>query len=136
MSFKDGEIQTISVLGAVVITASLFAPVLFWTEAAGASRSKLDDMESIEASIAFKKEPQKQPQKKTSQPEIKKDEGVSKDENKKPIEGCKLDADCKTDEKCKEGHCVAKKEKVAQADPKDVFDKFKHHDDDENPTGK
>jgi hypothetical protein len=136
MSFKDGEMQTISALGAVIISVGLFAPVLFLTEKADASRARLEDMESIEASIAFKKEPQKQPQKKTSQPEVKKDEGVSKDENKKPIEGCKLDADCKTDEKCKEGHCVAKKEKVAQVDPKDPFKGIHHDDDDDNPTGK
>lgn len=129
--------QTISVLGAVVISVGLFAPVLFLTEKADAARSKLEDMESIEASIAFKKEPQKQPQKQTSQPEIKKDEGISKDETKKPIEGCKADSECKDDEKCKEGRCVPKKEKVvAQADPKDVFDKFKHHDDDDNAAGK
>jgi len=110
MSFKDGEMQTISVLGAVVISVGLFAPVLYLTEKADAAKTKFDDMESIEASVAYKKEKQKQPQKQTSQPEVKKDTTVSHDENKKPIEGCKLDSECKPDEKCKEGHCVAKKE--------------------------
>jgi hypothetical protein len=136
MSFKDGEMQVVSVLGTAVVTAALFLPVLYLTEKAEAHHEKWDDMESIEASIAYKKTPQKQPQKKTSQPEVKKDEGVSHDETKKPIEGCKTDSECKTDEKCKEGHCIPKDKKVAQVDPKDPFKGIHHNDDDENPTGK
>jgi outer membrane biosynthesis protein TonB len=137
MSFKESEMQTISVLGTVIVTLALFLPVLYLTEKADDVKSKFDDMESIEASIAFKKVPQKQPQKKTSQPEVKKDDTVSHDENKKPIEGCKLDSDCKPDEKCKDTRCVAKKEPtvVVQADPKDPF-KGIHHDDDDNAAGK
>ena len=137
MSFKDGEMQTISVLGAVVISVGLFAPVLFLTEKADAAKTKFDDMESIEASVAYKKEKQKQPQKQTSQPEVKKDTTVSHDENKKPIEGCKLDSECKPDEKCKEGHCVAKKEpKEKPVDVDQALAKFHHNDDDDNPAGK
>jgi outer membrane biosynthesis protein TonB len=135
MSFKDGEIQTISVLGTAILTAALFLPVLYLTEKAEASKTKWDDMESIEASIAYKKTPQKQPQKKTREVEEKKDEGVSRDEKKKPIEGCKADKDCKADEKCKDARCVPKETKVAKVDPKDPF-KGMHHDDDDAPTGK
>src|SRR5882757_2635359 len=111
MSFKDGEIQVVSVLGTMILTSALFLPVVYLTEKVTAEKTKWDDMESIEASIAYKKTPQKQPQKKTVQPEVKKDEGVSKDENKKPIEGCKLDKDCKADEKCKDSRCVSKEDK-------------------------
>lgn len=137
MSFKESEMQTISVLGTVIVTAALFLPVLYLTEKADDVKPKFEDMESIEASVAFKKEPKKQPQKKTSQPEVKKDDTVSHDENKKPIEGCKLDSDCKPDEKCKDTRCVAKKQPtVVQADPKDPFKGIHHDDDDDNPTGK
>lgn len=137
MSFKDGEIQTISLLGTGILTAALFLPVLYLTEKAEAGKTKWDDMESIEASIAYKKTPQKQPQKKTQQPEVKKpDEGVSRDEKKKPIEGCKADSECKADEKCKDHHCVPKQDtKVAKTDPKDPFAGH-HRDDDDAPTGK
>lgn len=122
-------------LGTLVLTSALFLPVLYLTEKADAAHTKWDDMESIEASIAYKKTPVKQPQKKTQQVEEKKDPGVSHDENKKPIEGCKADKECKADEKCKDGKCVPKETKVAKVDPKDPF-KGIHHDDDDSPTGK
>ena len=136
MSFNDGEMKVVSGLGTVVATAALFLPVLYLTEKAEADHTKWDDMESIEASIAYKKTPQKQPQKKTTQPEVKKDEGVSHDDKKKPIEGCKADKDCKADEKCKDTHCVPKETKVVKVDPKDPFKGIHHDDDDTNPTGK
>ncbi len=138
MSFKDGEMHTLSVLGAAVVASALFVPMLFLTEHQKPERVKIDDMESIEASIAFKKVPQKQPQKKTSQPEPKKEDTLTHDDKAKPVEGCKVDADCKADEKCKDTRCIAKEEKkqVAQVDPKDVFKGIHHNDDDENPTGK
>ena len=136
MSFKESEMQTISVLATVIVTGALFLPVLYLTEKADDVKSKFDDMESIEASVAFKKEPKKQPQKQTSQPEIKKDDTVSHDENKKPIEGCKVDSDCKADQKCKDTRCVAKVEKVTTADPKDPFKGIHHTEDDDQPTGK
>jgi hypothetical protein len=137
MSFKDGEIHTISVLGTLVVTVSLFLPVLYLTEKASANKSKFEDMESIAASIAYKKTPQKQPQKKTSQPEPPKDNTVSHDENKKPVDGCKVDTDCKADEKCKDSHCVAKKPTVTtQVDPNDIFKGIHHNDDTDSPAGK
>jgi outer membrane biosynthesis protein TonB len=109
MSFKDGEMRAISVLGTFVVTSALFLPVIYLTEAAEASHTKWDDMESIEASIAYKKTPQKQPQKQTHEVEKPKDNTISHDENKKPVDECKVNKDCKTDEKCEDHRCVAKK---------------------------
>jgi len=136
MSFKDGEIQAVSVLGTAILTSALALPVLYLTKQAPPVKVKFDNMESIEASIAYKKTPQKQPQKKTSQPDVKKpDEGVSHNE-KKVVDACKADSDCKSDETCKSGTCVEKVEKVAaKTDVKtDPFKNF-HHDDD-NDVGK
>jgi hypothetical protein len=136
MSFKDGEIQAVSILGTAILTSLLTIPVLYLTEKAAPAHEKFDNMESIEASIAYKKTPQKQPQKQTSQPIVKKDEGVSHDETKKPpIDQCKADSECKPDEKCKSGKCVPREEpkqtKVASTD--DVLQKFHHADDDADP---
>lgn len=134
MSFKDGQMQVASILGTIVLTIGLSAPVVYLTEKAPDEKVKLDDMEAIEASIAYKSPPQKekQPQKQMSQPEVKKEEGISHDENKK-IEGCKADSECKSDETCKSGKCVArehKAEQVAKTDP-DPFKKYHHSDDDD-----
>lgn len=139
MSLGNGEIHAVSVVGAAVLTAALFYPVLFLTEKAENTKTKWDDMESIEAAIAYKKTPQKQPQKKTSQPEPPKpDEGVSRDEKKAPVEGCKKDSECKPDETCKDHHCQPKKpkpEKPPQVDQ--VFAAHPHADDDDDaPVGK
>jgi outer membrane biosynthesis protein TonB len=135
MSFKDGEIQAVSILGTAILTSALTIPAIYLTKRADVVHERFENMESIEASIAYKKEPQKQPQKQTSQPVVKKDEGVSHDETKKPIEGCKADADCKPDEKCKNSKCVPREEpkqtKVASTD--DVLQKFHHSDDDADP---
>ena len=124
--------QVISVLGTGILTAVLFIPVLYLTEKADTLKTKWDNMESIEASVAWKRE-KKQPEKPTSQPDIKKPDGVSHDE-KKPVTGCKLDSDCHTDELCKNGKCVAKSDKPAKAaDPKDPFKGISRPDDDNEP---
>ncbi len=63
-------------------------------------KPNLDDMEAIEASLAYKKaEPKKQPQKKKNAPapEVK-PEGVSRDEEKKPIEDKKDEPKTKPDD--------------------------------------
>lgn len=137
MSFRDGEIQAISILGTAILTSALALPVIYLTEAAAPQKVKFDDMESIEASIAYKKTPQKQPQKQTSQPEVKKDEGVSHDENKKPVDQCKVNADCKPDELCKSGKCVAKEEqKVVKTTSKPIDITQFHHANDDADAGK
>ena len=132
MSFKDGEIQAVSILGTAILTSALALPVVYLTEKAAPAVVKFDNMESIEASIAYKKTPQKQPQKQTSQPIVKKDEGVSHDENKKPIDQCKADADCKPDEKCKSGRCIPRQDKPVQVAQKPIdITQFHHADDDD-----
>ncbi len=116
---KDAEIQAVSLFGTVALTAALFAPVIFMTEAAAAQEPELKDMQTIEASLAYRKTPQKQPQKrlKAADP-VEKPEGVSRDENKKPVE--------KKDE-----------EKKPKKDDQDPLAKFHHPtDDDDTPTGK
>jgi outer membrane biosynthesis protein TonB len=77
-------------------------------------------MEAIEASIAYKKTPQKQPQKQVKAPDpVEKQEGVSHDEKKKP------DEQKKPEDK-----------KPPKKDDTDPFAKFKHQDDSDDPTGK
>lgn len=117
---KDSEIQVVSVFGTALLTAALFAPVLFFTEAAEAHKPEFGEMEAIEASVAYKKVPQKQPQKqlKEKQP-VEKPEGVSHDEQKKPPE--------KKDEP----------KKPAKKDDTDPLAKFHHPtDDDDSQSGK
>jgi hypothetical protein len=118
MSLKETEMQILSLVGAAALTAGLFVPMLWFTEKQEAEGSQLKDMEAIEATIAYKKSPAKQPQKPVeAQPTIEKPEGVSRDENKKPDE--------KKDEKKPE----------AKVDPDNPFGKFARKNDDEGkPT--
>src|SRR4249920_2006008 len=118
---KDGEIQAVSLFGTLVLTAGLFAPVVFMTEKAEAKKTDFGEMEAIEASVAYKKTPMKQPQKKVQAPDpVEKPEGVSHDENKKP-EAKKPEEPKKTPPK---------------PDNTDPLAKFKHPTDDDTPTGK
>ena len=120
MSFKDAQLTVISLVGTTVLTVALFVPVLYLTSAADANDIKLDKMESIEASIAYRKTPQKQPQKKVRLPDpVVKPEGISHDETKKPLEK-------KPDDK----------KPAKPDDPKDPFAKFHHNNDDDSPPGK
>ncbi len=138
---KDGQIEMVSMISTAVITAGLFVPVLFFTEAAEAQRPDMSDMDAIEATIAYKTAPVKQPQKKMKEPDpVEKPEGVSHDENK-PVNGCKSDADCKhAGETCdvKANRCIAKKpdKPPKKDDPVDPLAKFKHPQDDDDQTGK
>lgn len=121
MALRDGEIQVVSIAGTAVLTIAFFVPVLFLTEKAAAQKSDFGEMESIEASIAIKTTPQKQPQKKVKAPEpVEKQEGVSRDEKKKPEEQKKPED-----------------KKPPKKDDTDPLAKFKHADDnDPDPTGK
>lgn len=86
MSFKNGEMHVMAMLGACLLTTAIAAPTLYFASDAGASTGPIiDDMEAIEASIAIRKKPAKQPQKKVQAPppEVK-PEGVSRDETKLP----------------------------------------------------
>jgi outer membrane biosynthesis protein TonB len=90
MSFNDGELHAIAGLGAAIILGGLagamvLAGVMGGDSDANTDEHPLEDMQAIEASIAYKKAPAKQPQKKTKEPEPeKKIEGVSRDDKKKP----------------------------------------------------
>src|SRR6476646_298253 len=44
MSFKDGEIQAVSVLGTMILTSALFLPVVYLTEKVTTEHTKWDDM--------------------------------------------------------------------------------------------
>lgn len=133
MSLKNGDMHAISAVGAVVLTALLGVPTIWMAEAKNADAGPLlEDMEAIEASLAVKKAPQKQPQKKIEEkPPEEKVEGISKDEKKAALENvCKVDKDCKTGELCKKGKCEP--EKVAKVDDanKDPLAKFRKPDPD------
>lgn len=113
MSLKDSEMQVVSFAGAALLSAALFVPVVWWTDAAKPGASPLmDNRQVLEATIAYKKSPSKQPQKKFDQPDVVKPVGVSHDENKK--------VEDKKDDKKKE-------EKV---DTKDPFKGLRRPDED------
>ena len=119
MALKDTEMHVVSVAGAALVTAALFVPLFFFTDKAKDAGPPLREYQVIEATIAYKKTPMKQPVKQTQPtPTIDKPEGVSRDENKKPIE--------KKDEK---------KPDNAKVDPNNPFGKFSRpSDDDGKPT--
>jgi hypothetical protein len=82
---KNAEMHMLAGLGAALFSAALVVPAAFLTEEARASTPPLMEMESIEASLAYKKpNAPKQPQKvkQAPNPEVKPD-GVSRDETKK-----------------------------------------------------
>ena len=86
MSFRDGEMHAVALLGACLLSAAIVAPTMYFMGDASADQGPvIQDMEAIEASIAVRKKPAKQPQKKIEAPppEVK-PVGVSHDENKIP----------------------------------------------------
>jgi len=119
MSLKEPEMQAVSLLGALGISAALIIPVVWFSDQAPAQAGPvLKDMEVIEATLAFKSEKApKQPQKKFDNPEVAKPEGVSRDENKKVEE--------KKEDK--------KPDKKAEEDP---LAKFRRKTEDDAPPGK
>jgi len=120
MALKDGEMHAVSGCVTALVTVALFVSVVYFTQRAEARKSIIDpDMEAIEATVAFTKTPQKQPQKHKRVPDpVEKPEGVSHDEKQKPIEK-------KKDE--------PPKKEPKPTDPKDPFEKFHHPNDDEEP---
>lgn len=116
MSLKDAEMHLMSLAGAGLLTAALIVPTVFLTATNRVDAPVLKEQEVIEATIAYRKTPQKQPEKKFQNPDVPKPEGVSHDENKKPVED-------KKDEK--------KPPKQDEANP---FGKFTRPSDD--PMGK
>jgi hypothetical protein len=115
MSLKDTEMHVVSMLGAGLLSAALIVPVVFFYDDADARGPALaDDRQVIEATLAFKSEKPKQPQKKRDVVEEVKVEGVSRDENKKVEE--------KKEDK--------KDEKKPVVDPKDPFKGLRRPDED------
>lgn len=119
---RNGEMHVMAGFGAVLLTAALCVPTVFLTDSRAQTGPVLDDMESIEASLAYKKpNAPKQPQKvKQAPPPEVKPEGVSRDENKK------------VDEKKPE----EKKDEVKKSDtPVNPLDKYKRTQDPDSDTG-
>ncbi len=86
MSMKDAEMHVFSLVGAGLLTAALIVPTFLLAAPDRVDAPALADQEVIEATIAYRKTPQKQPQKKFQNPDVQKPEGVSRDETKKPVE--------------------------------------------------
>jgi hypothetical protein len=83
MSMKDAQIHLVSLFGAGALTAALAFPLVLLATENRVEEPPLKEQEVIEATIAYRKTPQKQPHKKTAPPPVEKPEGVSRDENKK-----------------------------------------------------
>lgn len=91
MSLSDNELHGVAGAGVSLLCGGLVAFLLVTNakgcgnDAAADDKDPLDQLESIEASLAMRKAPQKQPQKQFKPPDPeKKIEGVSKDPDKKP----------------------------------------------------
>ena len=69
MSFKDGELRTLAVIGTCLLSAGLGAGLYGFSGEAKADPAApvLEDLEAIEASIATRKKPAKLPQKRTQE---------------------------------------------------------------------
>lgn len=122
MSLRNSELHVLSGALTVAFVGGIALGLVYFTARAEAHKPIIDDnMEAIEASVAFTKAPQKQPQKKFRTPDpVEKPTGVSHDEKAKPVE--------KKNEPPK---------KDPKPDEKDPFKKFQHPtDDSEDPVGK
>lgn len=117
---NDASLHAVSIAGALLLTGALGGSIAFMTEPKGVEAPPLKEQQVIEATIAYRKTPQKQPQKKTAPPPVEKPEGVSRDENKKPVE-----------EKKEE-----KKKPEAKPDPTNLFGEHLRPSEDSGPTTK
>lgn len=86
MSMKDAEMHVFSLAGAGLLSAALIVPTFLMSGPDRVDAPPLAEQEVIEATIAYRKTPQKQPQKKFQNPDVQKPEGVSRDETKQPVE--------------------------------------------------
>jgi hypothetical protein len=117
---KNGEMHMMAALGAALFSAALIVPTVWFSEARASSGPVLDNMEVLEASLAYKKpNAPKQPQKvrQAPQPEVK-PQGVSRDENKQ------------VDEKKPEDKKEAKPANVT-----DVLHDYRRNQDDDTEVG-
>src|SRR5262245_16732065 len=119
MSMKDAEMHMFSLVGTAAASAILFVGIVWFVDKAEAEPPILAERQVIEATIAYKKTAQKQPQKERDQPDVVKPVGVSHDENKK--------VEPKKEEKKKD----------AKVDPKDPFKGIRRPDEEAGkPTTK
>jgi hypothetical protein len=127
--------HVVAVVGACVLTAALFIPAAVWASSTGKGDDDADDNAKnkvvVEASLAARKTPKKQPQKEFKAPTPEdKPQGVSRDEKKdtKP-QCCVSEADCNRaslpfpttcpdDGRCESNRCKAPKQE-AKTDSKD-----------------
>jgi len=82
---KNAEMHMLAALGATLLSAALVVPTVWFTSARASSGPPLGEMETIEASLAYKKpNAPRQPQKQKQAPNpVVKPDGVSRDETKK-----------------------------------------------------
>jgi hypothetical protein len=154
MSFSDSEMHVVAGVGACIVTLALGIPtVLFPAMDSGPAEKDVSaDKVVINASLAMRKTPKKQPQKQFRQPDAPdKPLGVSKDD-KKVVENqcCTDEADCTKanlpvgttcadDATCTNHRCVKKRDKKNPDDKDDkvaaIPDRTKNLDDPKgNPT--
>jgi len=129
MGFRNGEMHVFAGLGAILVSTALVIPSVWFTDGAGEDEKPiLEDMESIEASLAYKKpNAPKQPQKQTRTAVKDEPQGVSRDETKKVENQCCMTQEdctaanlpfktpCDGDKICRDFQCV--KEQLAKTDP-------------------
>jgi hypothetical protein len=154
MSFTDSEMHIVAGVGACILTAALSVPTIMFPRAASGNTGTDDtDKVVIEASLAMRKSPKKQPQKQFRQPDAPdKPQGVSRDD-KKVVENqcCTDEADCNKaglalgttcpgDMTCENHRCKKKKRDTKEDDKDDklataIPDRTKSLDDPKgNPT--
>ncbi len=140
MSFKDSELHVVAAVGAIVVSVALTIPVMLLTGGGSGDAGDHEPempMEAMEASIAYKKAPAKQPQKKMSEPDpaAKPDAITDKDDKIKDPKCCTSKSDCATvklafgtdcagELKCESHQCVkAKQDKPDAPDLSKVPDR-------------
>jgi hypothetical protein len=90
MTLRDGELHVFAGAGVGLLSAGFVVMTLAYSSCSDADadskamHNPLEDMETIEASIAYRKAPKKQPEKKTRAPEEAKTKNITSDEVKQP----------------------------------------------------
>jgi hypothetical protein len=126
MSFTDSEMHIVAGVGACILTAALGIPTVLFPamDSDGSNKDVTADKVVINASLAMRATPKKQPQKQFTQPDAPdKPVGVSKDD-KKVVENqcCTDEADCNKaglpvgstcpdDATCTNHRCMKKRDK-------------------------
>ncbi len=120
MSLRDNDITVVSIVATALVSGALFALMVYMRVEKKDDTPDLGNENVIEATIAYKKVAQKQPQKEFKPPDpIEKPVGVSHDDKAKPPEPKKDEPKKKPDDKT--------------VDQK--LNQFKHATDDDAPTG-